>query len=176
MGGGKICGRGRYIHIHIHDRHDKVLTGSFAYPTRQNYNRVKTSMALQNLHRIDVIEPWLQLFPPVVRQQQRARELNHVQQIQHTHDNIRRGKEFSSQKEERQFLHTRQVLTGSFPYPTRQNCNRVKNFYGSAELTYKIDVIESWLQLFPPVVRQQQRARELDLVTHTTDTTKYELL
>jgi len=44
----------------------------------------------------------------------------------------------------------------------------MKNFYRSAELTYKIDVIEPWLQLFPPVVRQQQRARELDLVTHTT--------
>jgi len=68
--------------FYIHDRHNKVLTGSFPYPTWQNCNRVKTSIALQNLHRIDVIEPWLQLFLPAVRQQQRARELDlsHIRQ------------------------------------------------------------------------------------------------
>jgi len=43
--------------FYIHDRHNKVLTGSFPYPTRQNCNRVKTSIALQNLHIIDVTEP-----------------------------------------------------------------------------------------------------------------------
>jgi len=43
--------------FYIHNRHNKVLTGSFLYPTRQNCNRVKTYIALQNLDRIDVIEP-----------------------------------------------------------------------------------------------------------------------
>jgi len=42
--------------FHIQYRHDKVPTGSFSYSTRQNCNRVKTSIARQN-YAPDAIEP-----------------------------------------------------------------------------------------------------------------------
>ena len=43
--------------FHIQHRHDKVPTGSFPYSTRQNCNRVKTSIARQNsTHTTDTTE------------------------------------------------------------------------------------------------------------------------
>jgi len=123
--------------FYIQNRHDKVLTGSFLYSTRQNCNRVKTSIALQNLHRIDVIEPWLQLFPPVVRQQQRARELNIVNNYT-THTTIlRQEKNFLVRKKKDSFYITHTTSSDwqlSVLHTTKLESR--EDFYRSAELTY----------------------------------------